>query len=126
MARTMIERMQHRRVEVDYWASLKHPLLGLVTADIQEMSSSGFTLTLDKEMNFFVMMELNAQIHGEGWYSSMLSLPVQVVRVQEREIALRFLDNCEDFWMPPIDEEYLLPLTDSIFYDDTDDFDCRL
>jgi len=78
--------MQHRRVEVDYWASLKHPLLGLVTADIQEMSSSGFTLTLDKEMNFFVMMELDVQIHGEGWDSSMRALPVQVVRVRREKL----------------------------------------
>jgi len=45
---------------------------------------------------------------------------------QEREIALRFLDKCEDFWMPPIDEEYLMPFTDSILYDDSDDFDSRL
>ena len=122
----MIERRRHRRVEVDYWVSLKHPLLGSVTADIQEISSSGFSLTLDEEMNFFVLMELDVQIHGEGWDSSMLALPVQVVRVQEREIALRFLDNYEDFWMPPIEEEYLLPFTDSILYDDSDDFDFRM
>ncbi|MFT6056378.1 MAG: hypothetical protein ACJA2D_001947 [Pseudohongiellaceae bacterium] len=122
----MIERRRHRRVEVDYWVSLKHPLLGSVTADIQEISSSGFSLTLDEEMNFFVLMELDVQIHGEGWDSSMLALPVQVVRVQEREIALRFLDNSEDFWMPPIEEEYLLPFTDSILYDDSDDFDFRM
>lgn len=122
----MIERREHRRVEVDYWASLKHPLLGSVTAEIQEMSSSGFSLTLDKEMNFIVMMELDVQIHGEGWDSSMPSLPVQVVRVQGREIALRFLDNSEDFWMPHVDEEYRLPFTDSILYNDSDDYDSRL
>jgi hypothetical protein len=122
----MIERRQHRRVEVDYWASLRHPLLGSVTAEIQEMSSSGFSLTLDKEMNFFVMMELDVQIHGEGWDGSMPTLPVQVVRAQGREIALRFLDDCEDFWVPLVDEEYVLPFTDSILYDDSDEFDSRL
>ncbi|MDE0784224.1 MAG: PilZ domain-containing protein [Planktomarina sp.] len=122
----MIERRQHRRVEVDYWASLKHSSLGTVTADIQEMSSSGFSLTLDKEMNFFVMMELDVQIHGEGWDGSMPPLPMKVVRVQGREIALTFLDSCEDFWMPPVDEEYSLPFTDLILYDDSDDFDIRL
>lgn len=72
----MIERRRHRRVEVDYWVSLKHPLLGSVTADIQEMWSSEFILTLYKEINFFVMMELNVQIHGEAWDSSMPTLPV--------------------------------------------------
>jgi hypothetical protein len=122
----MIEKRQHRRVEVDYWASLKHPSLGTVTADIQEMSSSGFSLTLDEEMNFFVMMELDVQVHGEGWDGSMPPLPMKVMRVQEREIALRFLDSCEDFWMPPVDEEYFLPFSDSILYDDSDDFDTRL
>lgn len=122
----MIERRQHRRIEVDYWASLRHPLLGAVTADIQDMSSSGFSLTLDEEMKFFVMMELEVRIHGEGWDESMPSLPVQVVRVQHREIALRFLDSCEDFWMPPAEEEFSLPYTDSILYDESDEFDSRL
>lgn len=121
----MIERRQHRRIEVDYWASLKHPLLGSVTADIQEMSSSGFSLTLDNEMNFFVMMELDVQIHGDGWDSSMPTLPVQVVRAQGREFALRFLDDSEDFWIPTAEEEYFLPFTDSILYDDSDEFNTR-
>lgn len=118
----MIERRSHRRVEVEFWASLKHPLLGSITGDIQEMSSSGFSLTLDAEMNFFVMMELDVAIHGEGWDESMPSLPVQVVRVQGREIALRFLDSFEDFWIPAIKQDYQLPYTDSILYDDGDDY----
>lgn len=118
----MIERRLHRRVEVDYWASLKHPLLGSVTAEIQEMSTSGFSLTLDQEMKFFIMMELEVRIHGDGWDSSMPSLPVQVVRVQGREIALQFMDNSEDFFIPPLDEEIHLPFTDSILYDDGDEY----
>lgn len=102
----MTERRQHRRVEVDFWASLKHPLLGTVTGDIQDMSASGHSLTLDEEMNFFVMMELDVRIHGEAWDDSMPALPVQVVRVQNREIAIRFLDACDDFWMPMSDASY--------------------
>mgnify|MGYP001060620357 CR=1 FL=1 len=122
----MIERRSHRRVEVEFWASLKHPLLGTVTGDIQEMSSSGFSLTLDEEMNFFVMMELDVSIHGEGWDNTMPSLPVQVVRVQGREIALRFLDSSEDFWAPQAEEDIQLPYTDSILYDEGDDYMPRL
>ena len=102
----MIERRQHRRVEVDFWASLEHPLLGTVTGDIQDMSVSGLSLTLDEEMNFFVMMELDVRIHGEGWDDSMPTLTVQVVRVQNCEIAIRFLNGCEDFWMPSSDASY--------------------
>jgi hypothetical protein len=102
----MTERRQHRRVEVDFWASLKHPLLGTVTGDIQDMSASGLSLTLDEEMNFFVMMELDVRIHGEGWDDSMPALPMQVVRVQNREIANRFLDARDDFWMPMSDASY--------------------
>jgi hypothetical protein len=48
-------------------------------------------------MNFFVMMELDVSIHGEGWGDSMPALPVQVVRVQNREVAIRILDACDDF-----------------------------
>lgn len=100
----MIERRRHKRVEVDFWASLKHPLLGTVTCGIQDMSVSGVLLKLDEELNFFVMMELDIRIHGEGWDNTMPSLPVQVVRVKKREIALRFLDSVEDAWSPPDDD----------------------
>lgn len=122
----MIERRSHRRVEVEFWASLKHPLLGSVTGDIQEMSFSGFSLTLDQEMKFLVMMELEVCIHGDGWDKSMPTLPVQVVRVQDREIALRFLDSSDDFWMPIIEEEFPLTYTDLILYDEGDDYMPRL
>ena len=97
----MIDRRQHRRVEVDFWASLSHPLVGTVTGDIQDMSISGLSITLYEDMNFFVMMELDVRVHGDGWDNTMPSLPVQVVRVDEREVALRFLDTCEDLWTPP-------------------------
>jgi hypothetical protein len=100
----MIERRQHHRIPVDYWASLKHPLLGSVTGDIQDMSTSGLSLTLDEETSFYVMMELDVRIHGDGWDATMPPLPVQVVRVEHREIALRFLDSCDDFWLPRDDE----------------------
>jgi len=102
--KNMIERRQDKRVAVDFWASLKHPLLGTVTCGIQDMSVSGIALELDEELNFFVMMELDIRIHGEGWDNSMPALPVQVVRVKEREIALRFLDSVEDAWVPPDDD----------------------
>jgi hypothetical protein len=118
----MIERRSHRRVEVEFWASLKHPRLGCSTGDIQEISHSGFSLTLDQEMNFLVLMELDVCIHGAGWDESMPSLPVQVVRIQGREIALRFLDSYEDFWVPTTDEEFQLPYTDSILYDEGDEY----
>ena len=110
---SVMERRRHKRVEVDYWASLSHPLLGTVTGEIQDMSISGLSLTLDVEMDFFVMMELDVRIHGDGWDSSMPSLPVQVVRVQNREIALQFMDTCEDFWTPPLEDyEELGPADD--------------
>jgi hypothetical protein len=96
----MIDRRRHSRVEVDFWASLKHPLLGMVTGAVQDMSISGVALKLDEDVNFFVMMELDVRLHGEGWDDSMPSLPVQVVRVQQREISLQFLDSCEDIWAP--------------------------
>ncbi len=100
----MMERRREKRVEVDYWASLNHPLLGTITCSIQDMSVSGVLLKLDEEMNFFVMMELDIRIHGDGWDNTMPALPVQVVRVDAREIALRFLDSVEDSWSPPDDD----------------------
>lgn len=100
----MMERRREKRVEVDYWASLNHPLRGTITCSIQDMSVSGVLLKLDEEMNFFVMMELDIRIHGDGWDNTMPALPVQVVRVDAREIALRFLDSVEDAWSPPDDD----------------------
>lgn len=122
----MIERREHRRVEVDFWASLKHPLLGTATGEIQDMSVSGLSLTLDEEMNFFVMMELDVRIHGAGWDDSMPSLPVQVVRVQHREIAIRFLDTCDDFWMSPCEDEFTIAAQDRDHIEELDDFQLRI
>ncbi|MEQ8315682.1 MAG: PilZ domain-containing protein [Gammaproteobacteria bacterium] len=108
----MKDRRVHRRVEVDYWASLNHPLLGTITADVQDMSVSGLSLTLDEDINFFVMMELDIRIHGEGWDDSMPALPVQVVRVKKRNIGLCFSEPCDDYWQPPIDSGFELSLND--------------
>jgi hypothetical protein len=76
---------------------LKDPLRGTVTGEFQEMSVSGLYLTLDEENDFFVMMGLNVSIYGEGWGDSMSALLVHVVRVQNREVAIRILDACDDF-----------------------------
>lgn len=102
----MIERRRHKRVSVDFWVSLSHPLLGVATAEIQNMSSGGLSVTLDEEIEFFVMMELEARIHGEGWDDSMPSLPVQVVRILGREVALSFLDDCDYFLNSAVKAEF--------------------
>ena len=97
----MRERRRHKRVEVDFWASLSHPLLGTITCSIQDMSVSGVSIKLDEDLKFFVMMELDVKIRGEGWDDSMPALPVQVTRVDERNIGLEFIETCEEIWMPP-------------------------
>jgi hypothetical protein len=65
-------------------------------------------MTLDEEQDYLPMMELDIQLHGEGWDESALPLPVQVVRIQHRKLALQFLDTCEEFWIPPETAEYRL------------------
>ncbi len=100
----MMERRRHKRVEVDFWASLSHPLLGTITCDIQDMSISGVSIKLDEDLKFFVMMELDVKIRGEGWDDSMPALPVQVTRVDKREVGLQFIESCEDIWTPPEDD----------------------
>ena len=115
----MIERRQHNRVAVDYWASLKHPLLGTMTANVKDLSVSGVSLFLDEEIDCFVMMELDVRIHGDGWDDSMPTLPVQVIRVQGRKVALRFLDSHDDLSMP-IEQQFGFGLAD------TDDIALRM
>ncbi|PCI77236.1 MAG: hypothetical protein COB20_08480 [SAR86 cluster bacterium] len=100
----MMERRRHKRVEVDFWASLSHPLLGTITCDIQDMSISGVSIKLDEDLKFFVMMELDVKIRGDGWDDSMPALPVQVTRVDKREIGLQFIESCEGIWTPPEDD----------------------
>ena len=97
----MKERRRHKRVQVDFWASLSHPLLGTITCDILDMSVSGVSIKLDEDIKFFIMMELDVKIRGEGWDESMPALPVQVTRVDERNIGLEFIESCEDVWTPP-------------------------
>lgn len=112
----MRERRRHKRVEVDFWATLTHPLLGTITCDIQDMSISGVSIKLDEDLKFFVMMELDVKIRGEGWDDSMPALPVQVTRVDKRNVGLEFIESCEDLWSPPEDELEFSP-------DDSDEID---
>ena len=122
----MIERRIAKRVEVSFWASLKHPLLGTVTGEIRDMSVSGVSLILDEEMNIFVMMELDVKIHGEGWDETMPSLPVEVVRVNRREIALRFVESCEDFWERSVEDTIGLDLGISESYSEQEEYNKRM
>ena len=92
----MMERRRHKRVEVDFWASLIHPLLGTIISDIQGMSTSGVSINLDEGLKFFVMMELDVKIRDEGWDESMPGLPVQVMRVDKRDIGLQFIESLEE------------------------------
>ena len=100
----MMERRRHKRVEVDFWASLSHPLLGTITCEIEDMSISGVSIKLDEDLKFFVMMELDVKIRGDGWDDSMPALPVQVTRVNKRNVGLQFIESCEDLWSPPEDD----------------------
>lgn len=89
----MIERRQHKRVPVGLWISQTHPLLGVVTGNVRDISAGGMAVTLDENVGFFTMMELQARIHGDGWDRSIPPLTVQVVWVNEQEIGLRFTDK---------------------------------
>lgn len=87
----MIDRRRHRRVDVDYCVNLRHPLLGVITASVTNLSVSGLALTLDDDINCFVMMEFQIEVQGDGWEEHTPTLPVQVTRVSGRDIAVRFL-----------------------------------
>lgn len=102
----MIERRRHKRVPVQFWVSMSHPLLGIVTGHVKNMSHGGISLTLNEEVGFFRMMELDARIHGDGWDESMPALPVLVVRANEREVALKFLDvESDNFDLAALEDE---------------------
>jgi len=65
------------------------------------MSISGVSIKLDEDSKFFVMMELDVKLRGDGWDDSMPALPVRVTRVDKRDVGLQFIESCEDLWMPP-------------------------
>jgi len=87
------ERREHERVTIEGWASLHHPLLGTITAEVRDISAGGMSLRLDEDNNFFVMMELEATIHSRAMNALAPPLSVQVVRVQHRRVGLRFNDR---------------------------------
>lgn len=87
----MKERRKHRRVEVEYCVNLRHPLLGVLTATVRNLSVGGLAMTLDDDITCFVMQEFDIEVQGDGWQSQTPTLPVQVTRVSGRDIALRFL-----------------------------------
>ena len=65
------------------------------------MSVSGVSIKLDEDLKLFVMMELDVKIRDEGWDESMPGLPVQVMRVDKRDIGLQFIESCEEIWVLP-------------------------
>lgn len=75
-------------------------MLGTITCSIEDMSATGVSIRLDEKVDFFVMMKLDIRIHGEGGDTSMPSLPVEVVRVNDRSVALKFSDALEELWSP--------------------------
>jgi len=87
----MEDRRKHRRVEVEYCVNLRHPLLGVLTATVKNLSVGGLAMTLDNDITCFVMQEFDIEVQGDGWQSQTPTLPVQVTRVSGRDIALRFL-----------------------------------
>lgn len=102
----MNERRQHSRIAVNCWASLRHPLLGIYTAAVEEMSSGGMSLRLDEESYFFVMMEVDVRFHGENWDESMPPVTAQVVRIDNLHVALRFPESCGESWVCPLEDEF--------------------
>ena len=46
-------------------------------------------------------MELDVKIRDEGWDESMPGLPVQVMRVDKRDIGVQFIESCEEIWVLP-------------------------
>jgi hypothetical protein len=73
------------------------------------------------------MMELDVKIRGDGWDDSMPALPVQVTRVDKRDIGLQFIESCEELWVPP-EDDLDLPADNSDItqhfasHDDVDEF----
>lgn len=86
----MLERRRETRTPVNYQISLSHPLLGRVTAEVLEVSRSGLSLSLEESTGFYTMMELDARISDDGQDGALMELPIQVVRVQNRKVAVRF------------------------------------
>ena len=59
------------------------------------------SIKLDEDVKLFVMMELDVKIRDEGWDESMPGLPVQVMRVDKRDIGVQFIESCEEIWVLP-------------------------
>lgn len=92
---------------------MTHPLLGVVTGNVQDMSLGGLSVKLDENLGFFAMMELDARIHGAGWDDSIPALTVQVLRVDDRDIGLRYVDKrAQEFLSPVVDKESGFDFTD--------------
>lgn len=87
----MKDRRKHRRVEVEYCVNLRHPLLGVLSATVKNLSVGGLAMTLDDDITCFVMQEFDIEVQGDGWQTQTPTLPVQVTRVSGRDVALRFL-----------------------------------
>ena len=60
------------------------------------MPVSGVSIKLDEDLKLFVIMELDVKIRDKGWGESMPGVPVQVMRVDKRDIGLQFIESLEE------------------------------
>ena len=87
----MLERRRHERLASPSCKSLRHPLLGTLKGEIRNLSPGGICLATNAMTGCYVMMKLDACIHGPGEQYAEMMRPVRIVRIRGQEIALQFL-----------------------------------
>jgi len=92
----MDQRRRHKRVRANYRIHLDLPGEGgspkRWSGTITNMSEGGVFVTLSPLPLFSLQMELDAQIVGPGWDKHMPPLGMRVVRIEEKGVALSFIE----------------------------------
>lgn len=89
----MEEKRKYSRVRTCYQVRLSHPCRGSWLGLVANMSEGGIFVSDVDPNEFFIGMELEAMVFGKGWDKAMPTLAMQVIRIEDRGIALLFLEH---------------------------------
>lgn len=94
----MEENRKHPRVRSGYQVRLTHRKYGYWVGRVANMSEGGIFVAELRPSEFILGMEIDAAIFGEGWDKGLPALRMKVTRIEEKGIALAFVEPDYPLW----------------------------
>lgn len=94
----MEENRKYPRVRTGYQVRLTHRQYGYWVGSVANMSEGGIFVAELRPSEFTLGLEIDATILGEGWDKGLPALRMKVIRIEEKGIALAFVEPDYPLW----------------------------